>query len=254
MKMALVYREDPDLEILKNCINEELEVLETILIKDKNGTPRMTEKLTYEERYQKHFPNRKKYWDLIMAEYQTFGGNTFANILRGGKGVLYKEILVEVAKVLKVPFHPEQDTTTIEEYLLKTIIKKSLENLSEKELKKILSEMNINVKGNAPGKKALIIAIQTSLKAGGFATYQFAVIVANIVAKQIIGKGLSFTANALLTKWLSVLINPFATIVMAIWTAIDIAGPAYRVTIPATIYIAALRQIYLNKEYLNKEN
>ena len=40
--------------------------------------------------------------------------------------------------------------------------------------------------------------------------------------------------------------NPVVRICRVIWTAIDIASPAYRVTVPATIYIAALRNMKRN--------
>jgi Zn finger protein HypA/HybF involved in hydrogenase expression len=51
-----------------------------------------------------------------------------------------------------------------------------------------------------------------------------------------------------MTRLLGILAGPIGWAVTAIWTAIDIAGPAFRVTIPATIYIAALRQAELNKQ------
>jgi len=56
---------------------------------------------------------------------------------------------------------------------------------------------------------------------------------------------LSFGANAMLTKTMSILTGPIGWVVTGLWTVIDIAGPAYRVTIPAVIEIAALRQKYL---------
>ncbi|HNE26607.1 MAG TPA: ubiquinol-cytochrome C chaperone family protein, partial [Pseudomonadales bacterium] len=41
---------------------------------------------------------------------------------------------------------------------------------------------------------------------------------------------------------LKVLSGPIGWAITGIWTAIDIASPAFRVTIPAVIQIAALRQ------------
>ncbi|MDE6045338.1 MAG: hypothetical protein K2F85_07480 [Helicobacter sp.] len=42
---------------------------------------------------------------------------------------------------------------------------------------------------------------------------------------------------------MGVFLGPIGWIITALWTALDIAGPAYRVTIPATIQIACMRQI-----------
>ncbi|MCI5968290.1 hypothetical protein [Helicobacter sp.] len=83
------------------------------------------------------------------------------------------------------------------------------------------------------------------MKAKGFATYKLTVIVANAFWKFIFGKGLSFATNATLTKTLSVFLGPIG------WTAFDIASPAYRVTIPAVIQLAYLRQLLKQKKSVN---
>ena len=41
----------------------------------------MPENLTLEEEFIQNQPDHSKYWDLIAAELQTFGGNSFANFL-----------------------------------------------------------------------------------------------------------------------------------------------------------------------------
>jgi uncharacterized protein YaaW (UPF0174 family) len=56
-----------------------------------------------------------------------------------------------------------------------------------------------------------------------------------------LGRGLSYAANAGLTRWLSIFAGPIGWALTAVWTAIDLAGPAYRVTIPAVIQIAYMR-------------
>ena len=78
-----------------------------------------------------------------------------------------------------------------------------------------------------------------AIREGGFACYKWLVVVANAL---LTGRGLTIAANAALTKWLSVLAGPIGWAVTALWTVIDIAGPAYRVTIPAVIQIAYMRQ------------
>ncbi len=65
--MGLKYREDKHLEFLSTLSNEELDVLVKIL------TSTFTNDLDIEERYKKYYPNHKKYWNLIAADYQHFG-------------------------------------------------------------------------------------------------------------------------------------------------------------------------------------
>lgn len=77
--------------------------------------------------------------------------------------------------------------------------------------------------------------------------YKIALIVANAIAKAILGRGLSLAANAGIVRTISIFAGPIGWLITGLWAAMDIAGPAYRVTIPAVIQVAFLRQVYLNK-------
>ena len=91
-------------------------------------------------------------------------------------------------------------------------------------------------------------------KAGGFKSYQLTVIIANAILKAILGRGLTIAGNAELTRTMAVLTGPIGWVITGLWTAIDIAGPAYRVTIPTVIQIAVLRQQYLYKDEVEVED
>ena len=78
-------------------------------------------------------------------------------------------------------------------------------------------------------------------KFGGFALYKSTLIVANAIARQILGRGLSLATNALISRGIAVFIGPIGWILTGLWLLVDIAGPAYRKTVPAVIYITALR-------------
>ena len=90
-------------------------------------------------------------------------------------------------------------------------------------------------------KQAMVAAIQIAIRKGGFASYRIALIVANAIARALLGRGLSLAANAALVRWLSAFAGPIGWAFTIAWTAVDIAGPAYRVTIPAVIQIAYMR-------------
>ncbi|EAJ7040631.1 DUF3944 domain-containing protein [Campylobacter jejuni] len=95
----MAYRYDKDLEFLKELSSPELDELVKILTHDKDGKVRFTEELTNNDLYKKHYSDHKEYIELILEEFQKFGGNSILNIFRGG-GVLYNEILRDVAKNL----------------------------------------------------------------------------------------------------------------------------------------------------------
>ncbi|ENM4575877.1 TPA: DUF3944 domain-containing protein, partial [Citrobacter freundii] len=125
------YRHDPDLEFLRHCHRDDLDLLVSVLICDpKDGLARITETLTYDPQYKKHKPNHPRYWDAIAAEVQTFGANSFATLLRWGKGVLYREILTDACDKMKVNYNSKSSVETIEMNLLMKILEKSLEKMT----------------------------------------------------------------------------------------------------------------------------
>lgn len=241
----MAYREDKDLFFLSECTSDELEPLVLCLTQDKNGKKRLTEELTKKEKYKAYYPLHYVYWKEIAEEIQRFGGDTIFNYIKGKKGVLYKEILIDVCKKLKVNFNKESETQIIESNLLMKILTDSIEKLPENELKQLAIDLGVkNAKNLAPN---LIIPImQQAFLAGGFMSYQLTAIIANAVVKAISGAGLAFGANAAVMKAMSILTGPIGVTLSSAWLIKGISGPAYRVTIPAIIHIACLRQIKNN--------
>ncbi|WP_367686492.1 DUF3944 domain-containing protein [Helicobacter pylori] len=235
----MAYRYDSDLEFLKRLSSNDLKDLFDALVYDKDGEKRLTEGLTLSEEYKRHGNDYAKYAERIAEELQHYGANSFASALRG-TGVLYREILCEVCNKLKVNYNKKSDTTLIEENMLSSILQKSLEKMSDEEIRELCDELGVK-NTNKLGKQALSTAALTLFRMGGFKSYQLALIVANAVIKAIFQRGLSLGANAALTRGLSILTGPIGWIITGVWTAIDIAGPAYRVTIPACILVATLR-------------
>lgn len=242
--MAIKYREDPDLNFLMSCENDDLNTLATYLIKDKDGKSRFSEELSNDPTYKYCNGNYQKAWQQIAGELQLFGGDTLANTIRG-HGVLYKDILCDVCDKLKVNYNRKQETSQIESYLLQKIISDSWEKMEESERKELLN--SIGVDGNLVGAAALGGVIG-AIKLGGFAAYKTSALIANAIAKLVIGKGLKFAANAALMRGIAVLAGPIGIAIGALMALPSITGVAYRVTIPCVIHIAYMRQKLINKE------
>ncbi|MGY3717666.1 DUF3944 domain-containing protein [Sutcliffiella cohnii] len=240
--MGLKFREDKDLVFLKYSNNEDLEILVNYLTKNKKGKNRFNSELIKEGRYIKNTPNHQVYWDLIAAELQTYGSNGVARVIRGNKGVYYKEILMDVCKKMKVNFNSKSDVAVIERNLLMKILTDSLEKMDNDELKKVIEELDLQT--DRFNKQAVLVALQVAIKAGGFKSYQLAVIVANAVSKQLLGRGIALGGNAALTRLLGIFASPIGWTIMGLWTAVDLAGPAFRVTIPSVIQVAYMRAIF----------
>lgn len=235
----MAYRADLDLEFLKDCDNEDLDILIAYIVKGKDGNERLTEELTTSEKYKHNYPIHREYWDLIAAEVQCFGANTIATIFRGGEGVLYKEILMNVSDKLSVNYNKKASTEVIEMNLLMKILTDSLEKMSAEELKSIVDELGLKTTNYT--KQAVVAALQAAIQFGKFRAFQVAVVVANAVAKILLQRGLTFAANRTITRALSIFAGPIGWVITGVWTLIDVAGPAYRVTIPSVIQIAYMR-------------
>ena len=240
----MAYRNDSDLEFLSQINSEDLNDLVNCLTHDSDGSERLTEELTSNDLYKKHYPDHQKYWKLVAAELQCFGASTFATLLRGGEGVPYKEVLIDVCDKMKVNYNKDSKVETIEGNLLMKILTDVIEKMNPEELKELAEATGIkNINGITP--QIMTGAFQAVFRAGGFKSYQITVIVANAIVKALIRRGLPPIVNQTLTKAMSIITGPIGWVITGVWTAIDIAGPAYRVTIPAVIQVAVLRQKYL---------
>lgn len=200
---------------------------------------KISEDLTHHEAYKKYSPDHTRYADLIAKEIRDMGGNSFANVWRGA-GPEYHEIVCDVASKIKAPYNKNKTVEEIENSILETILERALSEMSDTEKEELLEEMGGKGGFNKGGiATATFIGI---FRAGGFYSYQLTLIIANQVAKAILGRGLMLATNAGLVRVASVLAGPVGWAISGIWAAIDIAGPAYKVTIPCVIHVAMLRK------------
>lgn len=246
----MAYKLDKELEFLQYMDDKSLDSLVETLIRDKDGELRLTESITSNDLYKKFSPQHSKYWELIAGELQSFGGNSFVNIFRGG-GVQYKEILCEVCDKMKVNYNKNSNIINIEQNLFMKILEDSMKDMSAEELKSIVEELNL--KTQTYTSQAVMAAMQVAIKQSGFFAYKMAAIIVNAVLKALLGRGLSFAATGMMMRSISIFAGPIGWALTGAWTAIDVAGPAFRVTIPAVIQVAFLRQQYINKNIIEEE-
>lgn len=196
--------------------------------------------------------------DRIEREIRTFGGNTLSNVYRDARGsvprgslldkvlpdadaaVSYGEVVKDVASHLKVPFGKADDVLVVEDGILRKILKDSFEKMSAEERAAVLKELNVvDIGMMGPAASAALIAAG---RAGGFATYKLALVVANAVSKALLGRGLPLVVNATVARTVGVVLGPIGWVVTGVWTLADMASPAYRVTVPCVVQIAYMRQ------------
>ena len=128
--------------------------------------------------------------------------------------------------------------------MLEKVLSRMWAEMDDDERRRLLNELDTRALPKGQTAAGAFIAL---FQAGGFESYKLAVIIANSIAKMLLGRGLTLAANAALTKVLSVAMGPLGIALTAVWTVWGLAGPAYRKITPAVIYIAAMRSAYKNK-------
>lgn len=229
------------IRVLEHADNEDLKTLCDIITLRKDGTPRISDSLTKTEVYRRNYPHRmKSLIPSMVKELGMYGCNTFVSFFKG-EGADYSTMLRRVAKRLKVSFRDTQSDEVIESYMLQKLFDDMSERLSDEELRIMAREFG--VKPLRYSRQAIVVALQMSIRRGGVYGLTWSMNVANVVARQAIGRGVvAFTSGSVLSRSLSVLAGPIGWALTAVWTAYDIAGPAYRVIVPAVIHIAYLRR------------
>ena len=173
-------------------------------------------------------------------------------MFRGG-GVSYKEVLCDVCDKMKVNYNKDSSTNKIEQNLLMKILEDALEKMSPEEIEKLGKELGLENTAKLTSQ-SLIAVFLAVFRAGGFKSYQLTLIIVNAVLKVLIGRGLPLVGNVILVRIANILTGPIGWVITGLWTAIDIAGPAYRVTIPAVIQIAYLRTLSENRDAISAAN
>ena len=225
--------------LLRKCSDDDLEPLVKFIEKAE-----LTETLSESYGYCTHYPKHSKYADQIAHHLRLFGGSTPVNIFRG-EGPPYKEIVQDVANKLGVDYEYYDSVERIEMKILLKIFNDAFEKMSPAEKNEIIKAFeqagvkNLNLHAGFPS--AAILA-QLAVRSSGFLAYQIAVIVANNVAKAVLGHGLKLATNTALTRAIVIFAGPIGWVITVLWTAISVAGPAYRVTIPCVCHVAYLRQ------------
>jgi uncharacterized protein YaaW (UPF0174 family) len=248
----MAYLEDEDLEFLGGLTDEELQPLFDILVFDSDGKQRHAESITASDEYKRYKPHHHEYWKAIAGELQCFGGNSIVNTFRG-RGVRYREILTDVASRYISDYlkkNGNASTGEIELHLIKHLLEKYRGEILEEleavrrqaadsdsnDIRDLIDDLDKKTSGF---KSAALLAW---LVAGRVVPMIGIRLISGIVAASAlraigIRAGFSLVAG----RAGSLVFGPVGWAVTGIWTVFDIAGPAYRVTVPAVVQIAFMR-------------
>ncbi|GHP79254.1 hypothetical protein VN1199_14360 [Helicobacter pylori] len=161
------------------------------------------------------------------------------------EGVLYKEILCDACDHLKINYNEKSEISLIEQNMLSKLLKDSLERMDGREIKELCDELGMTNIDKVIGenKQVPIASILTLFKAGGSHSYALAMAVADAMVRQTLGHGLSSVVGKVaLKKTLGILAGSIGWVITGALVSVNLAGPAYRVTVPACVLVATLRK------------
>ncbi len=203
------------------------------------ATRKVSEELSFNERVKHSRPQHSAYSDLIAHEIRLFGGNSFANLGRGGEGPPYAEIVRDVCRSRKVKVKRDASVIAMEQALLS----RQLDSLPADEQHRIRQEMAAaGLKGDLSAIPLSVLALQVGGQLSGFLLYETGLQVANGIARAVIGQGISFLGNQMLVRGLAIATGPIGLSITGALALGSLAGPAKTVTVPAVHYIGAIRQ------------
>lgn len=228
-------------QLLERASNEDLEPLVEYILKAS------TESLSEHADFKRCKPDHRRYAGVIFDELRLFGGNSFANLWRKS-GPSYIELVRDVADKFKVKNTGSMELTELEEALVQSILRQALEKSSGEDrraLEEILREAGLD--------SSKITALLSGSSLSGLVVpavarlilYRTSTVIVNSMAQQFLGHGvrtaLAAGGSFVGGRAVAALAGPVGWVIAGVWTAVDLAGPAYRVTIPCVLHIAMLR-------------
>jgi uncharacterized protein YaaW (UPF0174 family) len=200
--------------------------------------------------------------EALLAKLERCGGNTLLNVVRQ-RGVPYAEIARDVAYELKrfferKPFNPD-DVDACEAFILARMGirardvdelcaagREGAEGKTVVARTKALAKDAITDQAIAAATRAFATSSSATLEAAKRVSQETSRKAAAVAAKSAARRGTKRTtelaAKHALRHALARLLVPLGALWTA-WAIVDIAGPAFRKTMPAVTYIALLRRV-----------
>ncbi|EJG2441453.1 TPA: acidic protein MsyB [Escherichia coli] len=231
--MNVNYLNDSDLDFLQHCSEEQLANFARLLTHNEKGKTRLSSVLMRNELFKSmegHPEQHRRNWQLIAGELQHFVGDSIANKLRG-HGKLYRAILLDVSKRLKLKADKEMSTFEIEQQLLEQFLRNTWKKMDEVHKQEFLHAVDARVNEL---EELLPLLMKDKLLAKGVShllSSQLTRILRTHAAMSVLGHGLLRGAG---------LGGPVGAALNGVKA---VSGSAYRVTIPAVLQIACLRRM-----------
>ena len=205
-----------------------------LLTHNEKGKTRLSSVLMRNELFKSmegHPERHRRNWQLIAGELQHFGGDSIANKLRG-HGKLYRAILLDVSKRLKLKADKEMSTFEIEQQLLEQFLRNTWKKMDEEHKQEFLHAVDARVNEL---EELLPLLMKDKLLAKG---------VSHLLSSQLTRILRTPRSNERAWAWFAARRGSGRPCAAAALNGVKaVSGSAYRVTIPAVLQIACLRRM-----------
>lgn len=234
---------DPDLDpVLLSATDEQLDPIVKIILEAK-----VSESLSSNDLYKRYAPAHSKYAELIAKEVRAFGGHTVANLMRGGVGPSYAELVRDVADRLKIKYLKDISVPSLERLILCQVIFDLCNKMSEEQRQQLRADFNRcqvdldQLLQNTQFNNGMLENVSPAML-----FMASTVVVASIARMAAFGAlgsaaAVGTVASFGLGRVLGLLAGPIGWGATIAYGVFEVGKTAYRVTIPCVVQIALLR-------------
>jgi len=183
----------------------------------------------------------------LVAEVRLDGANSIASVFRGRRGVDYDVVVRDVARKLKLKTRRKDAETDLEGRVLDAVLERYLERASDAQREIIEEELRAALEA----AKRDASELGKILKKGAWAAGSLGALVNAVgeqavaaVVKRIVLATVGRAAAGQAARQAALVASyaiPLLNVVMVGWVLSDIAGPAFRKTVPTVVEVALLR-------------
>ncbi|MDK9354838.1 50S ribosome-binding GTPase [Lelliottia sp. V106_10] len=226
----------------------ETDLLHRILTFHPESAEPLVKYLKIEKEVDLKAPDKHHVAELLINHARKMGGHELANLCRKGEGIPYAELVYDVGKKMKVPDISKINTVEGNERLIiKKALSDAVDKMSPEEREKFLASVGLENRNIPVGPAGAIVVQMLLAQLGAGALSYIALLLTEMLSVALLGRvaawGALVAVDGMVANAAGVLLGPVGWFATGAWLANDLAGPAYRKTVPFVIHFAALRQL-----------
>lgn len=232
------YRQDADLDFLKECTSEDLNILVGVLLHNKDGQLRSVVQLANHPLYKQFAPNHASYWEVIAGEIQRYGSNPLAALARAGRGKHYFKILGDVCSRFSIAYNPDASAEVVERTLYFDLLSRAIPRVPSQELQTMANIFDI--KPASLNAQNIVQALVDAMRLNDQISCQVAMIVAHGASMNASNISYKPVTTEKFHGVLDSFQKPLAMEFDAI-SPVSFTGSAHWIVIPVVLQLAYLR-------------